>query len=110
MLFRTFNTKCDIIVKFSLKLVSFLHINNIMNSKQISVSLLFLCLVFGQQKFQLKKFIRGHFVLRGMDELHSLKNYKSIYCAESRRKRNGEQQIDLFDFTALKKISTIRLK
>lgn len=77
-----------------------------MNSKQISVLFLFLCFsVFGQQKISVEKIYMGAFRAQGMDELHSLKNTNQYTVLN--QDENGEQQIDLFDFATLKKISTL---
>ncbi|EIA09635.1 S9 family peptidase [Flavobacterium frigoris] len=77
-----------------------------MNSKQFSVLFLFLCFsVFGQQKISVEKIYMGAFRAQGMDELHSLKNTNQYTVLNE--DKDGEQQIDLFDFATLKKTSTL---
>ncbi|SDX00566.1 S9 family peptidase [Flavobacterium degerlachei] len=77
-----------------------------MKSKQFSVLFLFLCFsIFGQQKISVEKIYMGAFRAQGMDELHSLKNTNQYTVLNE--DKDGEQQIDLFDFATLKKISTL---
>jgi dipeptidyl-peptidase-4 len=77
-----------------------------MKSKHFSVLFLFFCCtVFGQQKISVEKIYMGSFRAQGMDELHSLK--KTNQYTVLNEGEDGEQQIDLFDFATLKKISTL---
>jgi dipeptidyl-peptidase-4 len=77
-----------------------------MKSKQFLVLFLFLCFsVFAQQKISVEKIYMGAFRAQGMDELHSLKNSNQYTVLNE--DKDGEQQIDLFDFATLKKISTL---
>lgn len=78
-----------------------------MNSRRITVLLLFLCIsVFGQQKLTLEEIWGGAFRSEGMDELQSLKNTNQ-YTVLNFDRASRSMQIDLYDFATLKKVSTL---
>lgn len=78
-----------------------------MNSKRITVLLLFLCFtVFGQQKITVDEIFGGAFRAKGMDELQSMKNTNQ-YTVLNFDRASRSMQIDLYDFASLKKVSTL---
>jgi len=73
------------------------------------VLLLFLFTTFtavAQQNITLEEIWGGAFRTSGMDALHSLKNSNQYTVLNSNR-RTREFQIDLYDFSTLKKVSTL---
>jgi dipeptidyl-peptidase-4 len=77
-----------------------------MKSKIVSVLFLFVCFtVLGQKKISVEQIYMGAFSAQGMDELQSMKNTNQYTVLN--QDQNGEQQIDLFDFATLKKVSTL---
>lgn len=77
-----------------------------MKSKIVAVLLLFVCFTaLGQKKITVEQIYMGAFSARGMDELQSMKNTNQYTVLN--QDKNGEQQIDLFDFATLKKVSTL---
>jgi len=78
-----------------------------MNSNKITVLLFFLCVsVFGQQKITVDEIYAGAFRAKGMDELQSMKNTNQYTVLNSDR-TTGSNQIDLYDFATLKKVSNL---
>ncbi|KFC59664.1 peptidase S9 [Flavobacterium gilvum] len=78
-----------------------------MNSNKITVLLFFLCFsVFGQQKITVDEIYTGAFRAKGMDELQSMKNNNQYTVLNSDR-ATGSNQIDLYDFATLKKVSNL---
>lgn len=78
-----------------------------MNTSKITVILLFLvATVFGQQKITIENIYGGAFRAKGMDELQSLKNTDQ-YTVLNVDRASRTQQIDLYDFATLKKVSNL---
>lgn len=78
-----------------------------MNTSKITVMLLFLvATVFGQQKITVENIYGGAFRAKGMDELQSLKNTDQ-YTVLNVDQASRSQQIDLYDFATLKKVSNL---
>lgn len=78
-----------------------------MNSNKITVLLFFLCVsVFGQQKITVDEIYMGAFRAKGMDELQSMKNTNQ-YTVLNTDRTTGSNQIDLYDFATLKKVSNL---
>ncbi len=79
----------------------------VMNTSKITVILLFLvATVFGQQKITIENIYGGAFRAKGMDELQSLKNTDQ-YTVLNVDRASRTQQIDLYDFATLKKVSNL---
>jgi dipeptidyl-peptidase-4 len=79
----------------------------LMNTSKITVVLLFLvAAVFGQQKITVENIYGGTFRAKGMDELQSLKNTNQ-YTVLNVDQASRSQQIDLYDFATLKKVSNL---
>jgi dipeptidyl-peptidase 4 len=73
------------------------------------VILLFLAVNFSivaQQKLSVEEIYKGEFRTKGMDELQSMKNTNQ-YTVLNTDRTSRSQQIDLYDFATLKKVSTI---
>ncbi len=98
--------KQSIIPKFSLKLDCF-KINQKMQSKKILTLFLFICIsVVAQQKITVEEIYSGAFRAKGMDELQSMKNTNQ-YTVLNAERTSKTQQIDLYDYGTLKKVSTL---
>ncbi len=78
-----------------------------MRSNQL-ILLLFLVSfsVLGQQKITIDEIYTGAFRTKGMDELQSMKNTNQ-YTVLNADNASRSQQIDLYDFATLKKVSTL---
>ena len=78
-----------------------------MNSNKFTVLFLFLCFtLFGQQKITIDAVFNDTFRAKGMDKLQSMKNTNQ-YTVLNFDKVSRSMQIDLYDFSTLKKISTL---
>lgn len=78
-----------------------------MNLNKITTLLLFLSMtVFGQQKITVDEIFAGAFRAKGMDELQSMKNTNQ-YTVLNTDWGSRAQQIDLYDFATLKKVSNL---
>lgn len=75
-------------------------------TKIITLFLLTTFSVVAQQKITVEEIYTGAFRTKGMDELQSMKNTNQYTVLNSDRATKS-QQIDLYDFTTLKKISTL---
>lgn len=78
-----------------------------MQSKKLLALFLFTCFsVIAQQKITIEEIYTGAFRAKGMDELQSMKNTNQYTVLNSDRATKS-QQIDLYDFATLKKVSTL---
>lgn len=78
-----------------------------MNSNKITALFFFLCVsVFGQQKITIDEIFTGAFRTEAMDELQPLKNTNQ-YTVLNTDWASRSQQIDLYDFATLKKVSNL---
>jgi dipeptidyl-peptidase 4 len=79
-----------------------------MKNIKIITSLLFIIgnLAFAQQKITVEQIYSGAFRAKGMDELQSMKNTNQ-YTVLNTNQSSRTQQIDLYDFATLKKVSTL---
>ncbi len=78
-----------------------------MNTNKITFLFLFLFVcVFGQQKITVEAIYTGAFRAKGMDELQSMRNTNQ-YTVLNSDAASRSNQIDLFDFATLKKVSTL---
>ena len=78
-----------------------------MMSKKLLVLFLLTCFsVIAQQKITVEEIYTGAFRAKGMDELQSMKNTNQYTVLNSDR-TSRTQQIDLYDFATLKKVSTL---
>jgi dipeptidyl-peptidase-4 len=78
-----------------------------MKSKHFPVLFLFLCFtVFGQQKITVAEIYSGAFSAQVMDELQSMKN-SNQYTVLNFDRKTKTMQIELYDFTTLKKAATL---
>ena len=78
-----------------------------MNSNKFAALFFFLCVtVFGQQKITVDEIFAGAFRTKGMDELQSMKNTNQ-YTVLNTDWSTRSQQIDLYDFATLKKVSNL---
>jgi dipeptidyl-peptidase 4 len=78
-----------------------------MNFKKITSLLLFICFsAVAQQKITVEEIYTGAFRTKGMDELQSMKNTNQ-YTVLNADRATKSQQIDLYDFATLKKVSTL---
>jgi dipeptidyl-peptidase 4 len=78
-----------------------------MNFKKTTSILLFICLsAFSQQKITVEDIYTGAFRAKGMDELQAMKNTNQYTVLNSDRNTKS-QQIDLYDYATLKKVSTL---
>ena len=88
-------------------LVSKILIVSFMNLIKITVFLFFLSVtVFGQQKITVDEIFTGAFAAKGMDELQSMKNTNQ-YTVLNTDWSTRSQQIDLYDYATLKKVSNL---
>jgi len=77
--------------------------------KSIQLIVLFVVTLFSataQQKITVEEIYRGEFRTKGMDALQSMKNTNQYTVLNSDRTTRS-QQIDLYDFATLKKVSTL---
>ena len=96
----------SLFANFSLKLDCF-KINQKMQSKKILTLLLFICIsVVAQQKITVEEIYSGAFRAKGMDELQAMKNTNQ-YTVLNADRASRTQQIDLYDYATLKKVSTL---
>ena len=78
-----------------------------MKSKHIVILILFTCLsVIAQQKLSIEEIYSGAFRPKAMDELIAMKNTNQ-YTILNFDRANRSNQIDLYDFATLQKVSTI---
>ncbi|WP_395067342.1 S9 family peptidase [Flavobacterium sp.] len=78
-----------------------------MMSKKLLVLFLLTCFsVIAQQKISVEEIYTGAFRAKGMDALQSMKNTNQYTVLNSDR-TSGTNQIDLYDFATLKKVSTL---
>lgn len=78
-----------------------------MQSKKLFILFLLTCFsVAAQQKITIDEIYTGAFRAKGMDELKSMKNTNQYTVLNSDRATKS-QQIDLYDFATLKKVSTV---
>ncbi len=75
-------------------------------TKIITVFLLTTFSVVAQQKITVEEIYTGAFRTKGMDELQAMKNTNQYTVLNSDRATRS-QQIDLYDFATLKKVSTL---
>ena len=75
-------------------------------TKIITLFLLTTFSVVAQQKITVEEIYTGAFRTKGMDELQSMKNTNQYTVLNSDRATKS-QQIDLYDFATLKKVSTL---
>lgn len=75
-------------------------------TKIIALFLLTTISVVAQQKITVEEIYTGAFRTKGMDELQSMKNTNQYTVLNSDRTTKS-QQIDLYDFATLKKVSTL---
>jgi dipeptidyl-peptidase 4 len=75
-------------------------------TKIITLFLLTTFSVVAQQKITVEEIYTGAFRAKGMDELQSMKNTNQYTVLNSDRTTKS-QQIDLYDFATLKKVSTL---
>ncbi len=64
------------------------------------------CWAIAQQKISIEQIYSGAFRAKGMDELQSMKNTNQ-YTVLNTNQSSRTQQIDLYDFATLKKVSTL---
>jgi dipeptidyl-peptidase-4 len=91
---------------FSLKLNSFKINQEMKITKIITLFLLTTFSVVAQQKITVEEIYTGAFRAKGMDELQSMKNTNQ-YTVLNADRATKSQQIDLYDFATLKKVSTL---
>lgn len=92
---------------FSLKLDSFYNQSKKMKiTKIFTLFLLATFSVVAQQKISVEEIYTGAFRAKGMDELQSMKNTNQ-YTVLNTDRATKSQQIDLYDFATLKKVSTL---
>ena len=78
-----------------------------MKSNSLVALLLFVCIsAFAQQKITVEDIYTGAFRAKGMDELQALKNTNQ-YTILNFDRGSRSQQIDLYDYATLKKVSTL---
>lgn len=78
-----------------------------MQSKKLLALFLLTCFsVIAQQKITIEEIYTGAFRAKGMDELQSMKNTNQYTVLNSDRATKS-QQIDLYDFATLKKVTTL---
>jgi len=78
-----------------------------MQSKKIITLFLFICFsALAQQKISVEEIYSGAFRAKGMDELQAMKNTNQ-YTVLNADRATRTQQIDLYDYASLKKVSTI---
>jgi dipeptidyl-peptidase-4 len=88
-------------------LKSFKINNQKMKFTAIITLFLWSCLsAVGQQKITVEEIYAGAFRAKGMDELQAMKNTNQYTVLNSDRATRS-QQIDLYDFATLKKVSTL---
>jgi dipeptidyl-peptidase-4 len=76
-----------------------------MNNKKLTLLfLMFCCTVFAQQKITIDEIYTGAFRTKGMAKLQSMKNTDQYTVLNADA---SGQQIDLYDFATLKKVSTL---
>ncbi|WP_298115952.1 S9 family peptidase [Flavobacterium sp.] len=75
-------------------------------TKIITLFLLTTFSVVAQQKISVEEIYTGAFRTKGMDELQSMKNTNQ-YTVLNTDRATKSQQIDLYDFATLKKVSTL---
>lgn len=75
-------------------------------TKIITLFLLTTFSVVAQQKISVEEIYTGAFRAKGMDELQSMKNTNQ-YTVLNTDRATKSQQIDLYDFATLKKVSTL---
>ena len=98
----------SIFIKKSLKLTVFYNTQKI-DMKSIQLVVLFVATFFSataQQKITVEEIYTGTFRSKGMDALQSMKNTNQYTVLNSDRTTRS-QQIDLYDFATLKKVSTL---
>lgn len=98
----------SIFIKKSLKLTVFYNTQKI-DMKSIQLVVLFVATFFSataQQKITVEEIYTGAFRSKGMDALQSMKNTNQYTVLNSDRTTRS-QQIDLYDFATLKKVSTL---
>ena len=76
------------------------------NQKITILLLLVICNVFAQQKITVEEIYSGAFKAKGMDELQAMKNTNQ-YTVLNYDKATKSQQIDLYNYATLKKVSTL---
>ena len=77
--------------------------------KTLKILLLLLAITFstfGQQKITVEEIYSGQFRSKGMDDLQAMKNTNQYTILNSDR-ASKSQQIDLYDYATLKKVSTL---
>jgi dipeptidyl-peptidase 4 len=74
--------------------------------KITTLLLLIVCTTFAQQKITVEQIYTGAFRAKGMNELQSMKN-SNQYTVLNTNQSARSQQIDLYDFATLKKVSTL---
>lgn len=77
--------------------------------KSFKITTILLLIVFttiAQQKITVEQIYSGAFRAKGMDELQSMKNTNQ-YTVLNTNQSSRSQQIDLYDFATLKKVSTL---
>lgn len=77
-----------------------------MSKKLLALFILTSFSVIAQQKISVEEIYTGAFRTKGMDELQSMKNTNQYTVLNSDR-TSRSQQIDLYDFATLKKVSTL---
>lgn len=78
-----------------------------MKLKSLAAILFLVCFsTFAQQKISVEEIYTGTFRAKGMDELQALKNTNQ-YTVLNTDRNSRSQQIDLYDYATLKKISTL---
>ncbi len=78
-----------------------------MKHQKITILLLFvICNLFAQQKITVEEIYSGAFRAKGMDELQAMKNTNQ-YTVLNYDKTTKSQQIDLYNYATLKKVSTL---
>ena len=76
------------------------------NFKIVFFFLILSHVAFSQQKISIEEIYSGAFRSKGMDELQAMKNTNQYTVLNSNRATKS-QQIDVFDFATLKKVSTL---
>lgn len=95
-----------IILNFSLKL-TVIKLLSKMKSNSALIFLFFLSFsIFAQQKITVEDIYTGAFRAKGMDELQAMK-LSNQYTILNTDRASKSQQIDLFDYATLKKVSTL---
>jgi dipeptidyl-peptidase 4 len=95
-----------IILNFSLKL-TVIKLLSKMKSNSVLIFLFFLSFsLFAQQKITVEDIYTGAFRAKGMDELQAMK-LSNQYTILNTDRASKSQQIDLFDYATLKKVSIL---